>query len=1102
MISSLPGSTRAQPGAVRPGPRAATARLQAAGTDGGVRGSWRATRAVPASSPVAVLSIPAPPGSLPRAAPVLRPVGARGGTKDRPRGRTMASTSGSTPHDRPTGRRWAGRLTVLVPAAVVVLTGLVTGPARADVVTIGGDTLRTSWDAQEPALDPATVGSAEFGQLFAAPVDGQVYAQPLVVGGTVVAATEANQVYGLDGTTGARQWQRDLGPSWPAATVGCGDLAPDIGVTSTPVYDPVTDSVYLLAKVDDSGSVEAPHWYVHALDPATGAERPRFPVMIGGAPVNDPGRPFNAKTAMQRPGLLLLDGVVYAGFASHCDYAPYVGYVAGVSTSGKQTALWATQSGNANSGGGIWQAGGGLVSDGPGQILFSTGNGIAPPPSPGKTPPATLAESVVRLQVGADGSLSPTDFFSPADNAQLDQDDADLGSGGPVAIPDGYGTAAHPHLLVQVGKDGEVRLFDRDRLGGMGQGPGGADAVLDAAGPYGGVWGKPAFFGSSQGGYVYSVESNGYLRALRIAPRADGGVSLAAVGTSADTLGYSSGSPVVTSTGQDASTALVWQVYAAGGNGAQGQLRAYRALPDGTGQLKQVFSAPIGTAAKFSSVATDAGRVYVGTRDGVVYGFGSPTTAAVSAAAATTELGSATVGESRTATVRLTASRPVTLTGASVSAPFAVGSVPWPLTLTAGQETTVPLTFSPTATGQSEGTLELATAGGETVRIGVHGLGTRTGLGAVPAALTFDAVPAGSLSRQTVNIVNTGTAPVTITAVQRPAAAALTVDPATLPTVGQRLAPQASVPVAVSFAPTEDASVTDSLVVTSDAGAVTVPIRATAVAGAAHLEVPASLDFGDLAVGLSSTRSFPVRNTGNIAVTITKAKAPAGVFSTQDPISEGLVIPPGETAFQTVVFTPTAAGQVGDPSLFYLVTGNDGAGEHRVMLTGNALDDPLAVAAARVGAGNGTYTGVGQPVSAQYGVADGRCQDYTDGIICWSPGSGAHAVQGEIARHYRASGGPAGPLGFPLTDEEGSPDGVGRVNHFNGSGGASIYWTPGTGAHSIQGEVRRKWAESGWEMGPLGYPVTDEHDVPEGRRSDFQRGALVWDDRVRQVVAR
>ena len=132
--------------------------------------------------------------------------------------------------------------------------------------------------------------------------------------------------------------------------------------------------------------------------------------------------------------------------------------------------------GSSTAGAGIWQSGGGLVSDGPRRIFLTTGNGVSPPPGPGTSPPGTLAESVVRLQVNSDGSLVSKDFFSPVNNTNLDTDDTDLGSGGPMAIPDGFGTPSHPHLIVQVGKDGQVYLLDRDNLGGIAQGPGGTDA--------------------------------------------------------------------------------------------------------------------------------------------------------------------------------------------------------------------------------------------------------------------------------------------------------------------------------------------------------------------------------------------------------------------------------------------------------------------------------------------------------------------------------------------------------------------------------------------------------------------------------------------------
>ncbi|WP_427133829.1 choice-of-anchor D domain-containing protein [Pseudarthrobacter sp. S9] len=970
-------------------------------------------------------------------------------------------------------RAWAAVVSALLALAPLYVSGI----AAADVGTIAHTSLRTGWDSNEPTLSPSSVASSNFGKLFSAPVDGQVYAQPLVVGGTVIAATENNAVYGLDGITGAAKWSRNLGPAWPASTVGCGDLTPNIGITSTPVYDPATKSVFLLAKTNDGATVQLPHWYMHSLDVVTGAEKPGFPVLISGAPTNDPSRPFNAMTAMQRPGLLLMDGVVYAGFASHCDVVPFVGYVVGVSTGGQQTTMWATESGNGFAEGGIWQSGGGLVSDGAGQILFSTGNGISPKPGPGTSPPATLAESVVRLQVGADGTLKPTDFFSPAANAKLNLNDADLGSGAPIGIPDGYGTAAHPHLMAQVGKDGHVYLLDRDNLGGMGQGDGGTDAILDEAGPYNGVWGRPAFLGTSNGGYIYTVESKGYLRAHKLLPSITGGIKLASVGTSTGTFGFSSGAPSVTSNGTDDSSALVWVVYVSGPTGTGAELRAYRALPDNTGKLTQVFSAPLGTGAKFSSVATDNGRVYVGTRDGHVLAFGAPTTSAVGAK--NTDLGSAEVSSTVTATVTITASRAVTVNSITTGAPFGIGSVSLPQTLASSGSLTVPVNFSPTAAGQADGTLTVTASDGETDLIGVHGTGTKDGLGATPAMVEFTDVPTQTISRQTVNIVNTGTTVATITGVTLPANSQLTVDPATLPAVGQQIQPLASVPVSLTFSPTTADPVADSLTVVSDRGPVTVPVTATAVSGTAHLQLPSSLDFGDVPVGLSATRDFTIQNTGNVPMTITKAKAPQGVFTTATPISEGLKIPAGDSAFQSVTFTPSAIGQAGTLDTYYLITADDGQGAMKVMLTGNGTDDPIAVKAKESGAGNLGST-LGVALTGEYPVAAGKCQDYTKGVICWSAATGAHEVHGSIFARYSAAGGAAGFLGFPMTDETGTADGVGRFNHFSGSGGGSIYWTPKTGAHEVRGLIRAKWAALGWETGKLGYPVTDETGTADG----------------------
>ena len=155
---------------------------------------------------------------------------------------------------------------------------------------------------------------------------------------------------------------------------------------------------------------------------------------------------------------------------------------------------------------------------------------MSPSPRAGNKPPGQLAESVVRVQVQDDGTLKATDFFSPVNNSNLDTDDTDLGSGGPMAIPDGYGTKDHPHLLVEVGKDGRVFLLDRDDLGGSGQKAGKKDDVLQTGGPYKGVWGYPAFWGGD-GGYVYMTTNRGPLSAFKVGVSGSGKPALSRTGT-------------------------------------------------------------------------------------------------------------------------------------------------------------------------------------------------------------------------------------------------------------------------------------------------------------------------------------------------------------------------------------------------------------------------------------------------------------------------------------------------------------------------------------------------------------------------------------------
>jgi hypothetical protein len=528
-------------------------------------------------------------------------------------------------------------LSAVTLAAAGLATGILPGiPARAIDVTASQNNLRDGWDRAETNLTPAVLRSGRFHQLFSTAVNGQVYAQPVVAGNTLIVATTNDWVYGLNQASGAIEWSRQLGTPWPITTAaGCSLDMPDVGVLGSPVYDPGTGTVYLVSEVLPTGnSIKNPEFLMQAMNAQTGAERPGWPVPIKGAPSNAPGRQFNPFSELQRPGLLLLDGSVYAGFGGHCTMQPYTGYVAGVSTLTRGLTMWADQAGPTYTGeSGIWQSGSGLMSDGQGRIFLTTGNGTAPTPDPGSKPPLDLGDSVVRLGVQPNGTLQAEDYFSPANAPYLGANDTDLGSGGPVGLP--FGSTTYPHLLVQSGKDGRVFLLNRDSLGGREQGPSGTDDVVSVSGPYAarGQWGHPAVFGNTatltpgnqakSQDYVYYLDKNDYLRVLKLGLNSAGRPALSDVANTTVSYPGSSGSPVVTSAGDTLSSAVVWEV------SFNGELDAYPAIPPAgctsaaPCQLSPIWSASIGTAAQFTIPATNAGRVFVGTSDGHVLAFGT-----------------------------------------------------------------------------------------------------------------------------------------------------------------------------------------------------------------------------------------------------------------------------------------------------------------------------------------------------------------------------------------------------------------------------------------------------------------------------------------------
>lgn len=506
-------------------------------------------------------------------------------------------------------------------AVVIGMLGVVGVAGAAEPVTASNDALRTGWYPDEPGLEPATVGGGKFGQLFETPIKGQVYAQPLVADGTLLVVTEEDRAYGLDPVTGAVKWEKQVGEPFPAAEIpGCTDLEPDVGITGTPVIDPETGIAYFFAK-SQTESPKTVTWKLHALSMADGEEAPGFPVTIGGESENlSPHAKFIAKQQLQRPALLLMNGVVYAGFGSHCDSLPYQGWLVGVSTTTAQVrTMWAT----GPEGSAIWQGGGGLVSDGPGQILFATGNSFEPTPPDSPNPPEDLGEAVARVQIGPTGAATATDFFSPFNREELDEHDRDLGSSAPTALPSRYfGTAAIPNLMLVAGKERKIFVLDRDHLGGQGQGPEGKNDIVGEVPDANPVVGSMAVW-PGEGGYVYipGVGDEGGLEILEYTPEGEL-PKFKLVDHTPDPLDWGSGSPIVTSAGTTPGSATVWEEQCPHRPCGGSTLNAYRAVP--AEDEPPLWQAPIGIASKFGRPGVADGRVYVGTMDERVLGFGVP----------------------------------------------------------------------------------------------------------------------------------------------------------------------------------------------------------------------------------------------------------------------------------------------------------------------------------------------------------------------------------------------------------------------------------------------------------------------------------------------
>jgi len=333
------------------------------------------------------------------------------------------------------------------------------------------DNTGTGQNRFETLLTPRNVNAATIGKLFAAPVDGYVYAQSLyvrdaaVVGrsthNVVYVATENDTIFAIDADTGAVLFRSNLGPAVPKDQLPCPDIGTQIGITETPAIDLVTHTFYVAAKTLSSGST---YFHLHAIDLASGKEKDGSPVLITasvpgtGTRKRNGAVTFDAAPQPQRPGLVLTNGQVIIAFGSLCDCGAFHGWAFKYDASSlKRTGVFlATPNGRH---GGIWQAGGTPVVDPQGNLQVITGDGEFDAYDGG----ADYGDTFLRLRFAGNDAILPTDYFTPFDQKEIDVENVDLGASGPMILPDQLGQRSH--VLFGARKNGAMYLINRDDMG-------------------------------------------------------------------------------------------------------------------------------------------------------------------------------------------------------------------------------------------------------------------------------------------------------------------------------------------------------------------------------------------------------------------------------------------------------------------------------------------------------------------------------------------------------------------------------------------------------------------------------------------------------------
>ena len=517
---------------------------------------------------------------------------------------------------------------VLSGSAVAAVTDL------AGVYTFHNDSSRDGANTQEYALTPSNVTTGTFGKLFSCAVDGAILGQPLWVAGLTVGSARRNVVFVATEHDSLYAFDADASPCTPLWSVslidaahgassgettvpsgvtgylvgrGAGDLAPEVGVTGTPVVDPVNGVLYVVSKSVSSSQTNF-FQRLHAIDLTTGTEKVGSPATIAGTypGTGDGGSTvtFNPRTENQRGGLAFANGIVYIAWAAHEDVAPWYGWVMGYSYNGASISQVAVFNAAPNvQDGGIWMGGGAPAFDSNGNLYLVTGNGSFDATS-SSAPNNDYGDSLLELT----SNLALSQYFTPSDQLTDNGNDLDFGAGGAAVLANLPAGSPVSHLLICGGKDSNLYVVNRDSLGGFGDGI--AVQKIDfgyrvfATGAY---WNANYYLAGSAGPLVdYSLDAS--------VPQ------FTVAASSSHTYGFGGSTPSLSAAANQ--NGIVWTLdngqYCTSSTAGCGPavLYAHDAANVGTELWNSATSSTdaAGNAVKFTVPTVANGKVYVGTR--------------------------------------------------------------------------------------------------------------------------------------------------------------------------------------------------------------------------------------------------------------------------------------------------------------------------------------------------------------------------------------------------------------------------------------------------------------------------------------------------------